>query len=72
MLIAEESFLIKRQMAENEAEKLNVQKDIRKEKARSRFKVFETSAVDGRRLKIEQYSTEAPLIIGTSKHGERT
>ena len=69
-LPAEKSFLIKRQMAENEAEKLKVQQEIAKAKARSR--IFETSAIDGRGLKIEQYSTEAPLIIGKSRHGERT
>ena len=57
-------------MAENEAEKLKVQQQIAKAKARSR--VFETSAIEGRGLKIEQYSTEAPLIIGNSKHGGRT
>ena len=68
-LLAEESFLIKRQMAENEAEKLKVQQEIAKAKARSR--VFETSAIEGRGLTIEQYSTEVPLIIGNSKHGEK-
>ena len=55
-------------MAENE--KLKVQQEIAKAKARSR--VFETSAIDGRGLKIEQYSTEAPLIIGKSREGDRT
>ena len=44
-LLAEESLLIKRQMAENEAEKLKVQQEIAKAKARSR--VFETSATEG-------------------------
>ena len=57
-------------MAENEAEKLKVKQEIAKAKARSR--VFETSAVDGRWLKMEQYGTEAPSIIGRSKYGERT
>ena len=57
-------------MAENEAEKLKVQQQIAKAKARSR--VFETSAIEGRGLKIEQYSTKAPLVIGNSKHGEKT
>ena len=57
-------------MAENEAEKLKVQQEIAKARARSR--VFEESAIDGRGLKIEQYSTEAPLIIGKSRHAERT
>ena len=55
-------------MTENEAEKLKVQQEIEKTKARSR--VFETSAIEGRGLKIEQYCTEAPLIIGNSKHGK--
>ena len=54
-------------MVENEAEKLKVQEKITKAKARSR--VFETSAIEGRGLKIEQGCTEAPLIIGNSKHG---
>ena len=57
-------------MAESEAEKLKVKQEIAKAKARSR--VFETSAVDGRWLKMEQYGTEAPSIIGRSKYGERT
>ena len=57
-------------MAEKEAAKLKIQQEIAIAKARSR--VFETSAIEGRGLKIEQYSTEAPLIIGNSKHGERT
>ena len=57
-------------MAKNEAEKLKVQQEIAKSKARSR--VFETSAIDGRGLKIEKYSSEAPLITGNSKHGEET
>ena len=48
-------------MAENEAEKLKVQQEIAKSNARSR--VFEVSAIDGRGLKIEQYSTEGSLII---------
>ena len=69
-LLAEEPFLIKQQIAENEAEKLKVQLEIAK--ANARFRVFEISAIEGRGLKIEQYSTEAPLIIGNSKHGERT
>ena len=56
-------------MAENEAEKQKVQQEIAKTKARSR--VFETSAIEGRGLKIEQYCTEAPLIIGNSKHGKK-
>ena len=43
--------------------------EIAKAKARSR--VFETSAIEGRGLKIEQYSTKAPLVIGNSKHGEK-
>ena len=55
-------------MVENEAQKLRVQQETAKAKARSR--VFETSAIEGRGLKIEQYSTEAPLIIGNSKNGE--
>ena len=57
-------------MVENEVEKLKVQQETAKAQARSR--VFETSAIEGRELKIEQYSTEAPLIIGNSKYGERT
>ena len=57
-------------MAENEAEKLKVQQEVAKAKARSR--VFETSATEGRGLTIEQYSTEVPLIIGNSKHEEKT
>ena len=57
-------------MAENEAEKLKVQQEIAKAKVRSR--VFETSAIEGRGLKIEQYSTEAPLIIRNSKHEDKT
>ena len=57
-------------MAENEAEKLKVQQEVAKAKARSR--VFETSAIEGRGLAIEQYSTEVPLIIGNSKHEEKT
>ena len=57
-------------MAEKEAAKLKVQQEIAIAKARSRL--FETSAIEGRGLKIEQYSTEAPLIIGNSKNGERT
>ena len=55
-------------MVENEAEKL--QQETAKAKARSR--VFETSAIEGWDLKIEQYSTEALLIIGNSKYGGRT
>ena len=39
-------------MVENEAEKLKVQQETAKAKARSR--VFETSAIEGRELKIEQ------------------
>ena len=54
-------------MVENEADKLKVQEKITKAKARSR--VFETSAIEGRGLKIEQGCTKAPLIIGNSKHG---
>ena len=69
-LLAEELFLIKQQMIEHEVEKLKVQKEIAQVKARS--KVFETSAVDGRGWKNVQYGTEAPSIIGKSKHGERT
>ena len=42
-MLAEESFLNKQQMAENEAEKLKVQHKIEREMARSR--VFETSAI---------------------------
>ena len=57
-------------MAEKEAAKLKIQQEIAIAKARSR--VFETSAIEGRGLKIEQYSTEAPLVIGNSKHGEKT
>ena len=57
-------------MAENEAEKLKVQQEVAKAKARSR--VFETSAIEGRGLTIEQYNTEVPLIIGNSKHEEKT
>ena len=57
-------------MAKNEAQKLKVQQEIAKAKARSR--VFETSAIERRGLKIGQYCSEAPLIIGNSKHGERT
>ena len=55
-------------MAEKEAAKLKIQQEIAIAKARSR--VFETSAIEGRGLKIEQYSTEAPLIIGNSKYGK--
>ena len=69
-LLAEESFLIKQQMAQNEAEKLKVQQEIAKAKAR--FRVFETSAIERRGFKIEQYSIEALLIIGNSKHGRLT
>ena len=69
-LLGEELFLVKQQMAGNEGEKLKVQQEITKAKTRSR--VFETTGIDGRDLKIEQHSTEAPLIIGKSKHGERT
>ena len=61
------SFLIKQQMAQNEAEKLKVQQEIVKAKARSR--VFETSAIEWRGFKIEKYSIEALLIIGNSQHG---
>ena len=57
-------------MAEKEAAKLKIQQEIAIAKARSR--VFETSAIEGRGLKIEQYSTKAPLVIGNSKHGEKT
>ena len=57
-------------MGENEVEKLKVQQQIAKAKVRSR--VFETSTIDRGRFKIEQYSTEASLISGKSKHGERT
>ena len=58
-------------MDENEVEKLKVQQEIAKAKARCRL--FETSAVDGRGLKIQQYCAEAPLkIIGKSKYGEKT
>ena len=46
------SFLIKQQMAQNEAEKLKVQQEIVKAKARSR--VFETSAIEWRGFKIEK------------------
>ena len=34
--------------------------------------MLDTSAIKGRVLKIEQYSTEAPLIVGNSKHGKKT
>ena len=57
-LLAEYSSLIKQQIAENLTKKLKVQQDIAKARARSR--VFETSAIDGGGLKIEQCSTEAP------------
>ena len=57
-------------MDENEAEKLKVQQEIAKSNTRSR--VFEVSAIDGRGLKIEQYSTERSLIIRKYKHGEKT
>ena len=40
-------------MAENEAEKLKVRQQIAKAKAISR--VFETPAIEGRGLKIEQW-----------------
>ena len=56
-------------MAENEAEKLKVQQEIATSNARSR--VFEVSAIDGRGLKIEQYSTEGSLIIRKYNHGEK-
>ena len=69
-LLAEESLLIKRQMAENEVEKLKVQQEVAKAKVRSR--VFETSTTEGRGLRIVEYSTEAPLIIENSEDGERT
>ena len=69
-LLAEESFLIKQQMAENEPEKLKFKQEIAKAKTRTR--VFETSAIEGRGLKIELYSTEAPLITGNCKLVERT
>ena len=55
-------------MAENESVKLKVQQEIAKAKARSR--VFETSAIEGRGLKIEQYSTEAPLKLETLSMGK--
>ena len=66
-LLAEESFLIKQQMTENEAEKLEIPEEIAKANARSR--VFVTPAVDIRGLNIDQYTTEAPSIIGKPKHG---
>ena len=69
-LLAEESFLVKQQMAENEPEKLQFKQEIAKSNTRTR--VFETSAIEGRGSKIELYSTEAPLIIGKSKLVERT
>ena len=62
-------LLIKQQIAENKAEKLEVQQEIAKAKAISRL--LETSAIKGRGLKNEQYSTEAPLIVGNSKHGKK-
>ena len=68
-LVAEELLLIKQQIAENKAEKLEVQQEIAKAKAISRL--LETSAIKGRGLKNEQYSTEAPLIVGNSKHGKK-
>ena len=68
-LVAEELLLIKQQIAENKAEKLGVQQEIAKAKAISRL--LETSAIKGRGLKNEQYSTEAPLIVGNSKHGKK-
>ena len=68
-LVVEELLLIKQQIAENKAEKLEVQQEIAKAKAISRL--LETSAIKGRGLKNEQYSTEAPLIVGNSKHGKK-
>ena len=56
-------------MDENEAEKLKVQQEIAK--SNTRYIVFEVSAIDGRGLKIEQYSTERSLIIRKYKHGEK-
>ena len=57
-------------MAENEPDKLKFKQEIAKSKTRTR--VFETSAIEGRGSKTELYSTEALLIIGNSKLVERT
>ena len=67
-LLAEESILIKEQMGENEAEKLNFHQEIAKTKARSI--IYQRLVVNGKWLKIGQFDVEAPSIIGRSKYGE--
>ena len=57
-------------MAGNDAEKLKVHQEIPKANARSR--VFETSAVERRGLKIKKYNTEAQSTIGKLQQEERT
>ena len=57
-------------MAGNDVEKLKVQQEIPKANARSR--VFETSTVERRGLKIKKYNTEAQSTIGKLQQEERT
>ena len=51
------------QMTENEARKLKKIVQPKKAKAKARSRIFETSTVDGKGLKIEQHVIEFPSII---------